>query len=480
MFGIGMRYVLLVIALALGGCAALGPKTWSYDEKAEVDQGAKVHKTVMAWSGTYPGGNWSQYVTAVGSKVAAASDRPSLKWTFTVLDSPKPDAFATQGGYVYISRGMLALLRSENDLAAILAHEIAHISGRDTPHKETLGTVAGLGTLVAAVAYAPVALLVPQLTFAPAAAGMAAVSREVELEADRRGAEYLRRAGYPPESMSSVMPIVANIERFQRDEWKSHGRSPGWTHRVFADHPDPGKREARLAHTDPATRPDDPEFLARLDGLEFGATKREGIPYGGKRYFPSWDILIDLPEGWTASGDSRGIWISRGDRKGWMSLTSVGTGTSEDLCDALASHAEGYSIGELQRVSEGRVHSCKGLASKTTRSVFGRRDERYRIGMVAPIDTPGARFLYREYGHGHSEDDPAFLSIARSIESLGDVADPPKPPVIRIRKVQEGETFATLAKSVRVTSKPEAALRLLNQRYPSGELVPGQLVKVIE
>jgi len=71
------------------------------------------------------------YVAAIGAKVAAVSDCAAMKWTFAVLDSPRQDAFSTEGGHVYTNRGTIELLRSESDLAAVLAHEIAHNCNRD-------------------------------------------------------------------------------------------------------------------------------------------------------------------------------------------------------------------------------------------------------------------------------------------------------------------------------------------------------------
>jgi predicted Zn-dependent protease len=463
----------LALAAALGGCAT--GKTWSYDEKKEADGGARQHKGIVAQPGVYSSSDLSDYVAAVGGKLAAVSGRPELKWQFTVLDSPRPDAFATRGGYVYITRGMLALLRSENDLAAVLAHEIAHISTRDALRAETHGNIIGLGTLVAAVAYAPVALLVPQLTFAPAGAGMAAFSRHDELKADEHGAEYLRRAGYPPESMSAVMEIVANIEAYGRE----HGGSPGngW-HRIFADHPSPDKRQARLGDTASASHAaGDPEFLARLDGLEFGAGKWTGIPAGRRRYFAQWNLALEVPDDWTANMNPDRLWLIRKDGKARMSLERSGTGATGDLCEALAPLAKDASLTGLQRASEGGVQSCTGLARRSTKTIFGKHETVWSLGIVSSHD--GARYVYRGFRAKPAENDPVFLSIARSIERLDEGEERPKPTVVRIRRVQEGDSFATLARTARVPDA-ETALRLLNQRYPSGELVPGQLVKVIE
>jgi len=93
---------------------------------------------------------------------------------------------------------------------------------------------------------------------------------------------------------------------------------------------------------------------------------------------------------------------------------------------------------------------------------------------------PGARFFYREYRFYPGKDDPAFMAIARTVRALGETDNPPQPPALRIHRVREGDTFSSLAKAGREIPDAEAVLRLINLRYPGGELAPGRLVKVIE
>lgn len=450
-----------LLAVALAGCA--GPaKIWTYDENAEVNGGEQKHKLIVTRLGAYPGKDLSEYVAAVGNKLAAVSERPALKWQFTVLDSPMPNAFATEGGYVYITRGMLALLSSEDDLAAVLAHEIAHICTRDALRAQTVGNFAGMGALAVVVAVAPAALLFPDITFAPLGAGMAAYSRQDELAADRHGAEYLRRAGYPAESMAVALEILVGLETYKRDH--STGQASGWTHRVFADHPDAGKRVDRLGSSTISEKAD-PEFLARLDALEFGSAKSSGIPSGGKLYFPQWDATVDVPDGWTASMNGGKLWLGRKDRKAVILLERVAERGTDDLCQQLLPFPKGTPVTNLQRSKEGQIRSCTGVARNQP------------IGVVSVDKTPSVRVVYRAFRGKFTEDDSTFLSIARSIRPLGENENRPKPVVLRIHKVQAGDTFASLAKASRIPDA-EPVLRLLNQRYPGGDLEVGQLVKV--
>lgn len=276
-----------VLAAALSGCAT--GKIWSHEERTETDNSpeqpvSEKHTAILKRSGIAGSSNLQDYVTTVGKKVAAASDCPKGNWTFTVLDSPQAQAFSMPGGYVYINRGMLEMLRSESDLAAVLAHEVAHVCTRDVPRHETITLVALYGNLGLLAAINPWALLgvlyVPEIALLPAAGTMAGLSRHDEFNADRHGTEYLRRAGYPAEGMSAALEVLASLEAYDRDHRKKgervFGRQVIPMGRIYDDHPSAAKRMAKLGRG--ASAPTDPEFLAHLDGLAFGAKKAEGTP----------------------------------------------------------------------------------------------------------------------------------------------------------------------------------------------------------
>jgi predicted Zn-dependent protease len=484
--------VLVAMTIALTGCTTPNPKIWgnatiwTYDDAAEVAKGSDQHKRIVESFGIYQDKELSEYVTAIGGKLAAVSERPALKWQFTVLDSATPRAFATRGGYVYITRGMLAMFRSESDLAAVLGHEIAHICTRDALRAERNGEMIGLGNLAAVIVTAPAALLFPYVSLAPAGAGMAALNRHDELNADQHGSEYLRRAGYPPEGMSAALEMLASMEAYERDRRKSVGRdTSGWWHRVFASHPSTDKRQSKLAHSGDSPKATwEPEFLARLDGLEFGSAKQEGIPSGRKRYFSQWNLLLEVPDGWTARLNERPakLWLSRKDRKAYMYLEQVTTDKPDKLCETLASFAARESLTDLQRIQERDLQSCTGLVRRSTKTLFGRHESAFRIGIVTTGEAPGNGYVFRGHGYGasFSENDAIFLSIARSIEPPGETEKQLRPTALRIRYVNEGDSFASLAKTARGIAKPEDVLRSLNQRYPNGEPETGQLIKVIE
>lgn len=485
-FGSALRLVAIAaLAAVLGGCAT--GKLWSPAPKGEAeksapepDKASREDRQIVEHFGVIAKTGLSEYVGAVGAKLAAVSEHPSLEWRFAVLDSPEPRAFSTEGGYVYINRGMIELLRSENDLAAVLAHEIAHICTRDLQRRATFVDVAVLGNAAAIGAIQPWALLtvfwIPEVALLPAGAAIGSRSRQYELDADRHGAEYLRRAGYPPESMPAVMEILRDLEAYERDHPKPGRKYPGWMQHVYADHPAPDKRKAKLGHRDAIPVADEPAFLARLDGLEVGSTSVDGIPYGSKRYFARLGLMIDLPKDWTARMGRDKLWLFRKDRRASMSMEQVDPDATGSLCDILRSIAYGTSLADVQEASGNGVRSCTARPD-LPRAVLVRQGGASRIGIVAREEDPGERYLFRAFGARGAGSDLPFLSVARSIAAPGN--DRPKTPALRIRNVRQGDSFAALAKTARVPDA-EAQLRLLNQRYPRGELEVGQLVKVIE
>lgn len=402
MLSMGKRAMFGVLTVALvatlDGCASAETKLWSYDEGKEIEQGLKQHEAIVARVGIYPDEDLSRYVAEVGGKLAAASERPGLKWQFTVLDSPRPRAFATRGGHVYITRGMLALLRSEGDLAAILAHEISHISTRDALRAEIRGNMVDAGSLALAVALPFEIFLAGPYVRASAGMRTAALNRMEELEADRRGAGLLRRAEYPAGSMSALTKIFEGIEAydFEAPGFEYDGRPLVRQYGIYADN---------LMHAD---------YVLPANELSPATRKVAGVDAFNRDYgHRSPDVRYRC-----FAGDPS-IYTRR------LKLGYKESSPHAAADPAFLARLDGLEVGP------------------------GRQPE---------IPGPGGKMSVPQL----REDEPHR-----------------KPIVLRIRKVQEGDTFASLANTARVPNA-ETVLRILNQRYPSGELEAGQLVKVIE
>ncbi|MDH4111013.1 MAG: M48 family metalloprotease, partial [Gammaproteobacteria bacterium] len=202
---------------ALGGCAT-NPVTGGTDivmmsEAQEIELGRKMHPQILQQYGRFDDEQLQQYVSEVGQRIAAKSHRPNLQYTFTVLDGDEVNAFALPGGFVYITRGIMAYLNSEAELAAVLGHEVGHVTARHSVRQQTGSTAAGVGAMVVGILTGSGDLA--NVVNMASSALISGYGRDMELEADKLGAEYLNRIGYEPEAMIDVVRLLKNQEMLE-------------------------------------------------------------------------------------------------------------------------------------------------------------------------------------------------------------------------------------------------------------------------
>ena len=229
----------ILLLLGASGCAT-NPVTGDSDfaivsETKEIEQGRRYHKSILAQYGVYDDPELQAYVNDIGQRLARKSHRSHLTFTFTVLDSPDINAFALPGGYIYITRGIMAYLDSEAELAGVLGHEIGHVTARHSVRQQSGQFAAGLlSVLIAATTGSQ------GLTNASQQLGTGLVrgyGRDHELEADRLGAEYLHSTNYDPESMLEVIGVLKDQEVYEKALAKKEKRTAIIYHGVFSTHP---------------------------------------------------------------------------------------------------------------------------------------------------------------------------------------------------------------------------------------------------
>ena len=313
------RLLTLGLALAcLAGCGTtiVNPVTGQaersvMDEAEEIAEGRKAHEQILKEQGAYPDAKLQAYVNGIGQKLAAQSHRASLTWTFTVLDSPEINAFALPGGYVYVTRGIMAYLDSEAELAGVIGHEIGHVTARHGAQRATRQQDAGLGVLAATVLGAVLESqgvrgagdLVGQVSQTAAAGYVAAYSREQESQADELGAEYLARNQYDPRNMADVIALLKNQETHATEVARSEGRAQPSAGNWLSSHP---SNEQRLADIRQASAlyqgryADDgrSRYLQAIDGMAFGESRDQGVTRGRNFYHEPLGIALTAPMGW--------------------------------------------------------------------------------------------------------------------------------------------------------------------------------------
>nr|MBP6682785.1 M48 family metalloprotease [Halioglobus sp.] len=236
----GSLLAIALAALALAGGCADTPTSGKSNSNVTVNGrdmsvGEEMHQELLEQGASYDDPQLLAYIDSVGQRLVGASDTPNDKFTFTVIDSPDLNAFATPGGFIYINRGLLAYLDSEAELAGVLAHEIGHVTANHSARQQTANIA---NKVVATTAY--ILTGSGELADASNMYGTELVrgyGREHELEADGLGAKYMYDAGYDPEALLEVIGVLKEHEQYQRVQAKTAGKPAGSYHGLYATHP---------------------------------------------------------------------------------------------------------------------------------------------------------------------------------------------------------------------------------------------------
>lgn len=480
-------FLLLTTAFCFYACAknpVTGKKQPAFmSEDTEIEIGRRYDPKIRSQYGVYDDLELQAYVQRVGEKLAGLSHRPALFYRFTVLDSPEVNAFALPGGYVYITRGLLTYLNSEAELAAVLGHEIGHITARHAVRQYTTSTAARIGYTVGAI-------FIPELGTQGAAnlfsilgtAMIRGYGRKYELESDRLGAEYLALAGYEPRAMLNVLEVLKNQEEFEKERAEAEGREAHVYHGVFATHPSADKRLREVVMEADENKVANPrigrdEFLAQLDRVVFGDSVKQGVRYGRKFYHKELGFALECPENWRIENRPNEIEATSRDNNAILKITA------EDLNRRISPREfmfQRLKLKKLTREDQLTGTTLEGYTAVTRLTwPFGRRDT--RVSVLYFRDK-----AYVFLGVGKTDKvftaaDPLFLTAARSFHALtGAERKLAQGLQITIVPAKPGDTFAQFAKDSPIPNYPARILRLINDKYPTGQPEPGQKLKIVQ
>ena len=476
--------LLAVALLTLTGCAA-NPVTGEQDlvlmsEDQELALGRRTHAQVLERYGEYHAPELQRYVESVGRRLAEKSHRSDLIYRFTLLDTPEVNAFALPGGYIYLTRGLLALLDSEAELAAVLGHELGHVTARHSVRQHTSQVVTGvIGAVIAAQTGVRGAGDVANVVGTAVVRGY---GREHELEADRLGAEYLARGGYDPQAMIRVIRILKGQEAFERQRAEEEGREPNVYHGLFSTHPD---NDARLRETVAAAeqhrtadtvRIDRAAFLRRLDGLVWGDSEEQGIRRGRAFFHKPLDFHLEASEGWRLENHPDRLEVVRDDGQAILKLTVTDRNRRIAPKEFLRQR---LGLRDLRQGEPFRQHGLEGYTAITDANTsWGRRPVR-----VAVLFHDERAFLLQGASKPAADPyrfDAEIVRIGQTLRPLtAKERKTIRPLRLKVRPLKGGETFTRLARKAPIAHHPEEQLRLLNGRYPEGR-PPAGLIKLVE
>ncbi len=465
-------FLLSCLAVLLTGCASSSSTVTVGGKSVEMPKEvAEEHQKLIENIGIYDDPELDAYVRAVGERLLREAGISSPSFTFTLLDSPDINAFAMPGGFIYVNRGLLAYLDTEAELAGVLAHEIGHITENHHSRRQT----AQVTSKVAAVS-AYILTGSGDVYDAASMYGAEIISgfgRDMELEADSAGAEYLHQTGYDVDSMLSVIGVLKDQEQYRRVQAKASGKPSGTYHGLYASHP---RNDLRLQtvikaanELDLAEMPENPEipgeYRRQTEGLVYGASAAaQSEP--DRFYHNKLNFTFAHPPGWRVRQASREIVATSPDGSQTLTIGLARIDAEQDAEASLRAGAQG-EVTELEAIEQFGLNGATGIASSGGQSV-----------RLAVIDH-SYRFLFEGEAPNLAAADSKFRTIIDSFRPLtAREKVTGTSHTLHYIQVPRGATFASLASSVKLPDA-ENQLRLINGYYPTGEPRTGDWVKVI-
>ena len=482
--------LLCALLVALGACS-LNPATGERDFTAfmsrddEMKVGWKEHpKVLAAFGGAYGDRDLATYVEGVGRRLAAVSEIKDLPYTFTVLNDEMVNAFALPGGYVYVTRGLLALVDDEAQLAAVMAHEIGHITARHTAQRYSKAQAANLGInvlgVVAGLFGAPPGI--STLASMGADLYLKGYSREQEMEADLLGVRYLARAGYDSGAMTGFFRKLSAFKQLKSvligDAEAAERFSLASTHPRTAERIEQAVRLANVAPV-AAPRSGREDFLAHIDGLVFGDDPFHGVRKGRDFVHPGLGIRFTLPPGFYMVNDKHRM-IGRSPAGAMVVFDMEDTrkaARAGDLAKYIAKDlGAGMSIREVESITVNDMPAVTGRGVQTI------KEKPYDVRLVVVRDSLQRlyRFVFLTPPELTERLSMEMRRTTYSFRRLSAVeAASVRPLRVRVVRVRPGDTPYSLAARMPMEAANIEWFALLNGIRPDRPLTPGALVKII-
>ncbi len=480
--------ILVYISFHVTGCA-INPATKHRElmivsEKEEFRIGQQVDKQVHEETGIYlelPG--LRSLVKRVGENIGRNSDRPNLIYRVEIADAPDFNAFALPGGFVYVYRGLLERINSVDELAAILGHEIAHVSARHSAAQISKAKLLNIGLLGLAIATKGAVQDYGGLLNLGAALAFNKFSRDDEREADYFGTRYMARAGYNPKAAVDVMNQIKRLQITKPTALE------GW----FMTHPSPDERlvnirkelqEIASVHPDFLKRDiRRNEYISQLDGLAVGEWNGNEMVRGNRYFNKEFLLNIEIPAGWFARLNSKtftAVFIH--PKKGFYAffnieplMTRKGTAAYFNEFDK---HMKRLGLTRIPGLVNGRSlgHGAMGAIYKGNDS---RRGSILVEGIAFVRGTNGFSLIGSSKEGDFKQFRPVLEGMVRSIRFMSEKdAAKIEPPRLRIYKVAKGDTWGGILQKYFGSSAGVEKLAEYNGLDSSREPAPGMLLKI--
>lgn len=475
--GVPQLVVLVVAVLAFVGFPGAPVRA----DDGAIEQEAKA--IVDLFGGAYDDPRLAQYVAGVGNRLVQTTPLAKQPFTFTVLDSPVVNAFSLPGGRVFVTRGLLALVNNEAELAGVLGHEIGHITAHHAESRERRAAIARLGIGLLAIFGArlgtpEIGHLVQRFAGVGGLYYVERFSREQEFQADVLGTRTLAKAGYSAYAMSS---FLASLEATMRLDNRAAGR-PADDERfsMFADHPRTDDRVKR-AIAEAGKQPHIPDlrrnaYLRKIDGMLFGDDPDKGVVRGGWFVHPALRIAFAVPPGFEIENTESRVVAESSDNAGF-------------LFDHAPENFDGTPEAYLEEKSQSKTTDpirhldINGMAAATVPGQ-AKADDGTPVSLQLVAIRADPATLYRFVFVYPPKDPHRFVELYERVAAsfrritMAEAARI-KPLHLRIITVQPWDTLDGLATHMAVDTFPRERFEVLNGLAPDAVLKPGRTVKLV-
>ncbi len=470
---LGRSWPLLVL-LAAAGCTLMIP---GREAKVGRDAAEMVERSM----GLVEDEALTSYVRRIGERLASHAARKNVEYRFFVVDMPEPNAFALPGGYIYVSRGLLLITNSEDELAGVIGHEIGHVEARHHMKSQAravsflpLGIAAALASFVASIVDPGLGESVAGITMLPAAVLLSSYSRGQERDADEIGQKLAAAEGWDPAGLSSLLRTLGREEELR-------GHDPDRVDFLASHPPAPERSEATreragtLARATPNpianTRSD---FLARLDGLLVGLSGAEGSFVGQRFLHPDLGFSLRFPEGWELDNLPHVVAARNPGDDAFALLQIVGEG--DDPIAAAKQFRARSGVRMIEGPEAARVGGLRAARAMAQSQSGGSRAsiDATWIALEGKIDLVAGIAAPERFGAERA----TLRSIADSFRAItpaerAEVTE----ERLRVQEALSGDSFEAIAQRTG-SSWEAAALAVANGMETGARLAHGSLIKV--
>ncbi len=469
-----------LFALGLAGCATLDPYGQTpgvgpalppeapRTTGVETPDSSQHKRLVDMFGGEYKSYGIERYLNGILGKLAAASEKPSESYRVTILNTQVVNAFALPNGNVYVTRGMLALANDSSELAAVMAHEIGHITSGHAGQRAEAEKDQQLIRKVTDVLQKDRGGAVQ----ARGVASLANFSRQQEFDADQIGIRTIAKAGFDPLGASRFLTSLSRSASLRASLFNQ--RAAGQD--ITSSHPSTPERIARATAAARAVSAQGGEtqrsdYLTAIDGLDFGDNPAEGLVRGRRFTHPRLGFGFMAPEGFVLENTPQAVLgVAEGGAEA-LRLDSVSVATDTSLESYLAMDW----ISGLQPASV-RTLSINGLPAATGVAKSG--EWQFRVGVIRMGSD-----IYRLIFATTTLSDRVDQRFRDSVESFHRItteeAGKLQPLHLRLVTAGSNDTAETLAGRMALADRPLEWFLLLNGLDRPGELKAGERFKIV-